>query len=141
MDRHQCGLADAEHVQTHQDRQQGFVDLAVEDAAEREVACPGYGICPDDRRQQQADGCGQKDAEIDARATAGFIGLLVGDERVGGQRQHFIEDEKRQQIVCVGDAHGRAKRDGETGIEACLVLLVVAAHVADGIERCDDPQA
>jgi hypothetical protein len=65
----------------------------------------------------------------------------VRHQRIGRDRQHFIEDEQGQQVGRERHAHGRHQRNRETGIEPGLVLLVVAAHVADRIDRIDDPQS
>ncbi len=63
------------------------------------------------------------------------------DERIRGQREHLVEQEQRDQVARERDAHGRRQRDGEHDVEAGLVPLLVAPHVADRVQRIDDPQA
>ena len=65
---------------------------------------------------------------------------LVGDQRIGRKRQDLVEDEEREQVLREGDAHRRPQRHRETDVEARLTRLVVAAHIADRIDRIDDPQ-
>ena len=54
--------------------------------------------------------------------------------------QHFIEDEECEHVGRKGNTHRRGDGDREADVEACLVRLIVSAHVADGVERGDDPE-
>ena len=64
----------------------------------------------------------------------------MGDERVGRQRQNLVEDEQGQQVLGEGDADGGRNGHGEEEIETGLVDFMVATHVANSVERCDNPQ-
>ena len=79
-------------------------------------------------------------AEVDAPARARLGVAVVGDQRIGHQRQRLVEQEQGQQVGGEGDAHRRRQREREADVEAGLVRLVVGAHVADRIDRVDDPQ-
>ena len=65
---------------------------------------------------------------------------VVRDQRIGDQREHFVEQEQREQVGGEGDADRRGERQREADVEARLVRLAVAAHVADRVQRVDDPQ-
>ena len=75
------------------------------------------------------------------RPAADRLGVgLVGDERIGRKRQRLVEQEQREQVLGERDADGAAQRHGEAHIVGGLPRLVVAAHVADGIDRVHDPE-
>ena len=140
MERHQRRLADAEHVQRQQDSHGRAFHLAGQNAARHEIQGPGDCPGPDDGQQQQTDGGAQQDAQIQPSGPHGLGRALVGDQRVGREGQRFVEDEQGQQIAGEGNADGAGDGDGETDVEPGLVLFLVAAHVADGIERIQRPQ-
>ena len=140
MNRHQGSLANAkcEHQQQHTD--QGLGDLAFQNAARCEIQCPGKRICPDHRRQEQADGRAQQYPHIDAcRLYSRFI-ALVGHQRVSRNGQHFVEYEQCEQVGGKRDPHRSKQGNSEANIEPGLVLLIVAAHIADRIYRVYDPE-
>ena len=142
MDWHQRGLTNAERVKRHKDAgdRARLVDMARKKAADREIGRARNRIGPHDRRQEETDGGREQDAEINAATIARLVIALVRDEREGRQRQHFIEDEEREQVRRIGDADRRRDGDGEAHEEASLMLLVVPAHIADRIERINDPE-
>ena len=75
------------------------------------------------------------------RPAADRLGVgLVGDERIGRKRQRLVEQEQREQVLGEGDADRAAQRHGEADIVGGLPRLVVAPHVADGIDRVHDPE-
>ena len=92
-------------------------------------------------RQKISGGKGEGDrgteqvGQVGASAGAGLAVLVVGDERVGREREHLVEEIEREQVAGEGDAEGGAEGDGEEGVEARLGVLLQAAHVADRIER------
>ncbi len=142
MRRHQRRLADAENIKPHQhpgDRRDG-VGMSGQNSADRKIGGAGDGVGPCDRRQQQADGGGHQHAEINASAKPRLFIPVMGDERESRQRQHFIENEEREQVRRESDPHGGGNRHCEAHEKACLMRFAVPAHIADGIDRIDDPQ-
>ena len=141
MKRHQRRLADAEHAQREQAGERTVAELAAEDATGREVGAAGDEPDEHQRRQQEEDRRAHQQAEIDAPAAARGVGAVMRDERVGDQRQQLVEDEQREQVAGERDAHRRRQREREADVKARLVHFAVAAHVADRVQRVDDPQA
>ena len=113
MERHQGCLADTEHVERQQEGQEDRLYLIGEDTAFGEVERAGGYPGPDHGGKLQADGRAYQDAEIDPRAALGFFSLLVGDQRVGREGQHFVEDEEREHVPGKSDAHGAGDGQGE----------------------------
>ena len=64
----------------------------------------------------------------------------MSHERIRGQRQRLVEHEQGDEVVRERDPHGGGDGDCEAGVEPRLVLLVVRAHVPDGVDRGDEPQ-
>jgi hypothetical protein len=64
----------------------------------------------------------------------------MGDQRIGRQGQQFIENEQREQVARKRNTHGAAKRHGEETVERRLAPCVVAAQIANGIDRRHHPQ-
>ena len=62
------------------------------------------------------------------------------DQGICRQGQNFITNEKREQVLCESQAHGRPDGNGETNIEPCLARFFVAAHVTDRENRVYHPQ-
>ena len=116
-------------------------ELAPQNATGHEVG--GSRDVPDahQRRQQQHDRRAEQDAQVRAPALARFRRAVVRDQRVGDQREQFVEDEQREQVRREGDAHRRSEGQREAHVEPRLVSLVIAPHVADGVQRIDDPQS
>ena len=56
------------------------------------------------------------------------------------KRQRLVKDEQGDEVVRERDAHGGGDGDREAGVEPGLVLLVVRAHVADGVDGGDEPE-
>ena len=82
----------------------------------------------------------RRTSKIDATGARGLRVLLVGNQRIGRDRQRLVEQEQREQVAGEGDSDGAAERDGEADVEYRLAWLVVGPHVADRIERVHDPQ-
>jgi hypothetical protein len=62
------------------------------------------------------------------------------DERIGRQSNCFVEDEEGEYVGCKGDTDRARNGQRKADVEAGLVLLVVAAHITDRVQRGDDPQ-
>ena len=112
----------------------------VEHAAGRERQGAGQLPGPDHGQQQEAYRGAHQQPQVDTPAAARVVVAGMGDQRVGRQGQQLVEQEQRQHVGRQRDAHGRRDGDGEGDIETGLVVLVVGAHVADGIHRGDRPQ-
>ena len=65
---------------------------------------------------------------------------MVGHQGVGGEGDRLIKDEESENICCKGDADGARDGQSEADVETSLVLFVVTPHVADRVQRGDDPQ-
>jgi hypothetical protein len=64
----------------------------------------------------------------------------LGDQRIGRQREHLVKQIEGQQVGRKGHADGRRNGDGKRGEIAGLRMLLERAHVADGIERGEEPE-
>ena len=140
VERHHRGLADAEEVERHQHRHHDIGDLAGEDAALGEVEGPGAHPGQPHGQELEADGGAQQDPQVGAPRPLRLGRAGVGDQRIGADGEHLVEGEEGQHVARERDPHGAGQRHREEGVEAGLVVLVVAAHVADGVERGRDPQ-
>ena len=140
MQRHEGGLADAEGVEGEQQADHGAARLALEDAAGRKINRVGQRPGNNDGRQQQHQRGAEEEKKIDA-ARPDRLGVgLMGDERIGRKRQRLVEQEQREQVFRKSDTDRAAQRYGETDIVGGLPWLVVAPHIADGIDRGNDPE-
>ena len=140
MERHQRRLADAEQEHRIEHREQRRTAVAGQNPAVAELRGPGQQIGPDDGRQQQADRGRQQNREIDTRSALRILIALVGDQRPGGQGHELVAHEQRHEIAGKGNPLRRGDRQRETQEEPGLVLLRVAAHIADGIQRGQRPK-
>ena len=140
VERHERGLADAEHVEHQQHGGGPLADRAGEDSARAEVEGPRLHPGPEDREELQQDRRRQQDAEIGPARTPRLLAAAVGHQRVGRERQRLVEEEEREHVAGEGDADGAGERDREADVVAGLVLLLVGADVADRIDRRRDPE-
>ena len=69
-----------------------------------------------------------------------FVVLVVGDQGVGGERQHLVKEIQCKQVAGKGHTDGGGKGYGEKAEIPGLTVLMEPAHVSDGIGRCYDPQ-
>ena len=106
MKRHQRRFADAENAQAQQHSQLAGFELVGQEAAHREVG--GTRDVPDEDqgRQQENGGRAQQQTEVNTPAVARLFSAGVGDQRVGAERQHFVEDEQGKQVARKSNAHG-----------------------------------
>ena len=143
VERHQRRLADAEDEEQQQRARHNGRDLSggQQAAIDKIETLARHEPGPHDGGEQEADGRAEQREQVDARAALGRRVALVRHQRIGRERQDFVEDEQREQVARHRDAHRAAEGDGEADVEARLVALAVPAHVADGVERVDDPQA
>ena len=140
VERHQCRLADAEHIERQQKAKETGTQLAFEDSARLEVErARNHAGCDDGRKQEHHRGAKQQ-PQIHAPRAHRLRRGLVRDQRIGRERQRLVEDEQREQVLRERDAHGGGNRDGEANVVRRLPRLVVAAHVADRVDRVDDPK-
>ena len=141
MHRHHGGLADAEHEKRIEQRQDTRAQpSACHDPAGGEICGASGDERPDDRGQQQAHRGRHQEHEIDPALVAGLVVALVRDQRIGRNSQDLVEQEQREEVARERDPHGRRDGDGKADVERRLPWLVVPAHIADGIDRIDDPQ-
>ena len=63
------------------------------------------------------------------------------DQWIRRKGQHFVEHKQGEQIAGERDAHGARKRDRKAHVEARLIVLVVAPHITDRIDRRQNPKA
>jgi hypothetical protein len=93
-----------------------------------------------DGQQQEAHRGAHQDAQVDAPRALRLGRLVVRDQREGGQREQLVEQEERGQVTRERDAQGREDGEREANEEARLVLLVVLAQVAGGVDAGDGPE-
>ncbi len=139
VERHHRRLADAEHVHGQKQRCKAAGSLVSENAARGKVKC-GDGPSPDHGGQLQHDRRADQDSEVDPPGAFRLFGAGMRDQRKRRNRQHFVEHEQRQHVAGEGDAERARYGDGEAHVEPGLVLFMVSTHVADRIDRGDDPQ-
>ena len=65
----------------------------------------------------------------------------MNDQRIGRDGENFIKNKKGQQIGCKTDADGAAETHGKGRKISRLVFLFVSSHIADGIDRGENPKA
>ena len=142
MDGHQRCLPYAEGIEPQEHRQDPthLIYMGGENAAKLEVRRPGNGVGPDNGRKQQPDRSRQKDAKINPPAIARFRVAIMRDQREGRKRQHFIEDEEREKVRRISNADGRRDRHRERHEEPGLMVFIMSAHIADRIDRVDQPK-
>ena len=68
-------------------------ELAGEDAAGVEIERAGGDAGPGDRRQQQQGRGAEQHQQIEAAGGLGLLVAAMGDQRIGDQRQHLVEEE------------------------------------------------
>ena len=111
--------------------------MSAEDAALGKLQRPRNGAQPYCTDQQQ-HAAGQGIGKIDARSANRLGRALVGDQRVGGQRQHFVEDHEGKQVAGQRQADGSGDTEAEKTEEAASVRCVL--QVTDRINRGDQPE-
>ena len=127
-------------IEGEEETERGGAELAAEDAAGSEIERAGGDAGPRDRRQQEEGRGAEKGEQIDAAADPRLIGAAMGDERIGGDGEQFVEQEQGEEIGREGDPHRGGDGDREADIERGLPRRLFGAHIADRIDRVDDPQ-
>ena len=138
---HDGGLGETAQV-TEIDRaqQQARGVDAVEQAGGFEIEGAGHLVSERQPGQQEGLGSPHQVDQVAPAAVPGFLVLLVVDQGIGDQAERLVEDDQGEQVGGEGPADGRRQADGETGEEAGLGVLLQAPHVADAVDRGDDPQ-
>ena len=140
MDRHEGGLPRPEDEEREQDEEDAVLRPPGQDAPDAEVERARKDPRPRDREEEERDGRGDEDPQIRAGALHRLPRPVVRDERVGRERQDLVEEEQREQVARERHAHGGADGDREADVEPRLVRLPVSPHVADRVDRSDDPE-
>ena len=65
----------------------------------------------------------------------------MGNQRIGGNGQRFVEQKEREHIGRKRDPHDRKNRKTKAGKEPCVILFIIPAHVSDAIKMCHHPKA
>ena len=131
MKRHQGRLADTKGKQRDQNGQHRRVGRGRQNATELEVRRAGNRPGPGNGRQQQHHRRADQQQQIDAAAANGLLVGLVCHQRIGRQRQDFVTDKQREQVLGERKSHGAGNRNRKADVEQCLPVLFVAAHIAD----------
>ena len=76
-----------------------------------------------------------------AGAAARIFIALVRNQRISRQGQHFVENEEREQVSGHCNAHSAEQCETEADIETRLIPFPVSAHIADGVNGVQNPQA
>ena len=141
VQRHDRRLADTKGERRKKPRRDRGRHRSGQNAARHEIKPAGHHPDIDHRRQQQNHRTADKNAHIETAGVPRRLAVLVGDKRECRECQDFVEDEQHQQIAGPGNAKRGMDGDGIESGKACLVLFMVAAHIAGGIDRRQDPQA
>ena len=91
-------------------------------------------------RQEKCFGGGGQVNQILSAAIVSFIILMVGNQRIGADRDNLIEKIHGEKIVGKGHADGPEDGQGETGIKPSLCVFFESAHVAHRIKNGDRPE-
>ena len=94
-----------------------------------------------DRCDQQGLPRDQRVDEIGSPSSDRGVSAIVHHQRVRRQRQHLVEHEERREVAGERDPDRGRQAHGEARKIACLVRIVPGAHVANRIDRCDDPES
>jgi hypothetical protein len=137
---HDRRLADSEDKENQQAAGDQGRGVGRENPPGDKVEGPGGVPGADNRQEEKEDRGGEQHSEVDPAPLLGLLGPGMGDQGVGGEGQHLIENEQGEEVVGVGDPHHRGDGNGEAGVEAGLVVFIVAAHVADGVDGGHQPE-
>ena len=113
--------------------------MALQESSGRELEGSRVDVSGPDGEQQQDPG-GQGIGQILPSRLDGFVILVVDDERVGRDGQHFVEDIEGKEIAGEGDPHRGGQAEGEGEEIPVLGVFLEPPHIADGIEGRDDPE-
>ena len=112
--------------------------------AAEEAACLKGGVDTQNmnpcRRADEHHAAGERVGQVLAARDNRLLGLAVRDEGIREERQQLVEEDEREQVLGQRHAHGRGDAQGESGEEPGLLVLVAAAHVADGVDAGQYPE-
>jgi len=120
---------DAEDVQ-HDD--QRLVHIGGEDTRGDvcgEIERSGQDIDENHGRQEKGLGGRGEIDQIFASAVVSFLVLMVGNQRIGADRDDFIKQVHGKEVVGEGNPYGAKDGQGETGVKASLGMFVQPPHV------------
>ncbi len=78
--------------------------------------------------------------QVEAAGLPRFERGAMGDERPGGEGEQLVEQEEREQVAGECDPHGRSDGERKADIEQRLAWRLLGPHIADRVDRVDDPQ-
>ena len=140
MQWHQCRLdtqADHQQQEYHFELRMVLGRQAAQCPAFDEGRWPGDHIQPDCTGQQQC-AADQGIGQIDTCAAQRVGRATVRDQRVGDQRQQFVEDHKGEQVTGQRQTDGGGDTKTEETEEAAAVRRMF--QVTDGIDSGDQPE-
>ena len=140
MQRHQRRLRRAEHKQQQKRIARCRIHSARQQSTRRERCGSGGDLHADDARQEQHKRRSDQHCEIDAPGSSRAHIACMRHQRIGREGQHFVENEKREQVRRHRDAHHGEHRQRKAHIEPRLVRLALATHVADREQRVHAPE-
>ncbi len=145
MEWHQGGFANPERKQSQQQAKSDGGDLFVrdgfrQDSSEREFQGAGQRISPSNRKHEKSDRGGQQNPEVNPSAVASFFIAMVRDQWIGRDRHDLVGNKQREQVLCIRCSDGRENGEGKAAKESCLIVFVVTPHVADRVDRRQDPK-
>ena len=114
--------------------------MSFENSARLEIQSAGQLPRPYHPKQQETYRGRQKIAEIDPPALARFGILMMCHQWICRKRQNLIRDKQSQHISGKGYSKRTTDREGKTNEKSCLVIFILASHIADGIDRAHYPQ-
>src|ERR1019366_6139623 len=143
VQRHHAVLGEAEDAAGVENGDEAVVDADGENASVDvggEVERAGKQVEHYHRGENEALGGGGEVNEVFAGAFVAFVVLMVGYQRVSDDADDLVEKIEREEIVGERAADGAEEREGETGVEARLLMLMETAHVAGGVKDGQHPE-
>ena len=65
----------------------------------------------------------------------------MNDQRISRHSKNFVKYEEGQQVGSKTDADCAAEAHGKSRKITRLIFFFMPSHIADGINRCEDPKA
>ena len=143
MKRHDAVLGKAEEAEDIEHDHHRLAQRRREDAGGDvggEIKRAGQHIDQDHGRQQEDLGGGGQVDDIFPASFVAFLVLVMGDQRIGADGDDLVEEIQGEQVVGEGHPDGPEDRQGKTGVEPGLGMLLEAAHVAHRIKDRNHPQ-
>jgi hypothetical protein len=143
MERHYTIFGKPENTADVKQGYQGGINISRKNASADiggKVKGAGQDINQGHSRQDKELGRRSQVDNILSRSHVPLIILVVGNQRIGADRNDLVKEVQGEEVIGKGNTDGPEERQGKTGIKAGLGMFMQTAHVAHGIENRNDPQ-